>query len=146
MGAFATKAKAAVDRLRDAGERVGLLRPRLLRPLPERLLRQLVAGKRGVAVIDQNLSTGKGGVLHTELASALYGMREAPLLASFVGGLGGRDIGPEEFFEMAAVTREAARTGEVPAPRLLYTRAELREVRKLQAIAAVERSETGGGQ
>ena len=54
MGAFATKAKAAVDALRAAGERVGLLRLRLLRPFPEEHLRALVAGKRGVAVIDQN--------------------------------------------------------------------------------------------
>jgi len=146
MGAFATKAKAAVDRLRAAGERVGLLRLRLLRPFPEARLRALVAGKRGIAVIDQNLSTGKGGVLHTELASALYGLREAPLLASFVGGLGGRDIGAEEFYEMAAVTRRAAESGVAPAPRLLYTASELREVRKLQAVAAVERLETGGAQ
>ena len=144
MGAFATKAKAAVDRLREAGERVGLLRPRLLRPLPAQRLRALLAGRRGVAVIDQNLSTGKGGVLFMELASALYGMRDAPLLASFIGGLGGRDICAEEFYEMAAVVRRALRTGEAPEPRLLYTRTELREVRKLQAIAAVERSETGG--
>ena len=35
IGSFATKAKAAVDRLRDAGRRVGLLRPRLIRPWPE---------------------------------------------------------------------------------------------------------------
>jgi pyruvate ferredoxin oxidoreductase alpha subunit len=32
MGSFATKAKEAVDRLRDAGWAIGLLRPRLLRP------------------------------------------------------------------------------------------------------------------
>jgi pyruvate ferredoxin oxidoreductase alpha subunit len=145
MGAFATKAKAAVDALREAGERVGLLRLRLLRPFPEAQLRALLAGKRGVAVIDQNLSMGKGGVLHAELASALYGMRDAPLLASFIGGLGGRDIGAEEFYEMAAVTRRAADHGMAPAPRLLYTATELREMRKLQAVAAVERMETGGG-
>jgi pyruvate ferredoxin oxidoreductase alpha subunit len=146
MGAFATKAKAAVDRLREAGERVGLLRLRLLRPFPEARLRALAAGKRAIAVVDQNLSNGKGGVLHAELSSALYGMREAPLLTSFVGGLGGRDIGAEEFYEMAAVARRAADSGETPAPRLLYTAAELREMRKLQAVAAVERLETGGPQ
>jgi hypothetical protein len=36
---------------------------------------------------------------------------------------------------MARLAREAADTGNVPPPRLLYTEAELREVRKLQAIA-----------
>ena len=58
-----------------------------------RSLRRALSGKLGVAVIDQNLSIGQGGVLHAELASSLYGEPGAPpILASFVGGLGGRDI------------------------------------------------------
>jgi pyruvate ferredoxin oxidoreductase alpha subunit len=143
MGSFATKAREAVDRLREAGWQIGLVRPRLTRPFPEARFRELLAGKRGVAVIDQNLSMGKGGVLHTELASALYGQQDAPVLASFIGGLGGRDISLEEFYEMAAVTRKAAADGIAPPPRLLYTEDELREVRKLQAIAQVERHRLG---
>lgn len=143
IGSFATKAREAVDRLREAGWAIGLVRPRLLRPYPEARLRQLLAGKRGVAVIDQNLSMGKGGVLFAELASVLYGSPNPPVLVSFIGGLGGRDISPEEFYEMAAVTRQAAETGQTPPPRLLYTEEELREVRKLQAIAHVERQNLG---
>jgi len=144
MGSFASKARDAVDRLREAGRRVGLLRLRLLRPFPEARLRALLAGKRGVAVIDQNLSTGKGGVLHAEIASALYGERDAPpVLASFIGGLGGRDIPPEEFYEIEAVTRAAVGSGTTPRPRLLYTENELREVRKLQVIARAEREGLG---
>lgn len=144
IGAFASKARDAVDRLREAGEKVGLVRPRLLRPWPVAALRAVLAGKRGVAVIDQNLSMGKGGVLHTELTSALYGDRTAPpIVASFVGGLGGRDISAEEFYEIAATVRQAVATGATPAPRLLFTGTELRQFRKLQAIAVVERNELG---
>jgi pyruvate ferredoxin oxidoreductase alpha subunit len=147
IGSFATKAKDAVDRLREAGWPVGLVRPRLLRPLPGDALRRALAGVKGVAVVDQNLSVGMGGVLHAELAAALYdagrGAAEAasgagpaaPVLVSFIGGLGGRDITAEELFEMAAVTRAAARDGRPPPPRLLYTQGELDAVRKLQAIA-----------
>ena len=141
MGSFATKAREAVDRLRDEGWAIGLLRPRLLRPLPAARLQQLLAGRKGVAVIDQNISMGMGGVLHSELASVLYGRNDAPpILASFIGGLGGRDISTEEFFEMAKAVRQAVESGQTPPPRLLYTETELREVRKLQAIAQVERS------
>ncbi len=143
IGSFATKAKEAVDRLRKAGVKIGLVRPRLTRPFPEARLREILAGKGGVAVIDQNLSMGKGGVLYTELASALYGQQDAPVLASFIGGLGGRDISLEEFYEMAAVTRKAAAEGIAPPPRLLYTEDELREVRKLQVIAQAERQRLG---
>lgn len=141
MGSFATKAQAAVDRLRDAGHKVGLLRPRLFRPFPAETFRHLLAGIRGAAVIDQNLSIGSGGVLHTELAAALYGQTGAPMLVSFVGGLGGRDIGDNEFTEMLLTVASACDTGIPPPPRLMFTDDELREVRKLQAVAHVEREE-----
>ncbi len=147
MGSFATKAREAVDYLRESGWQIGLVRPRLLRPLPIDEFRRALTGKKGVAVIDQNLSPGKGGILHTELASALYGHQDAsPILVSFVGGLGGRDITPEEFYEMAHVTRQAVEKGKAPAPRLLYTEGELRELRKLQAIAHVERQKLEQGE
>jgi len=136
MGSFATKAKEAVDQLRAAGQPVGLVRIRLLRPLPDAALRGALAGKRAVAVIDQNLSMGMGGILYSEVRSALYGHGAAPgVVASFIGGLGGRDITPEEFYEIIAVIRKAAATGTPPPPRLLYTEEELRGVRKLQTLA-----------
>ena len=75
--------------------------------------------------------------------SSLYGKPEAPgIIISFIGGLGGRDISAEEFYEMVSITRKAIASGDTPKPRLLYTDTELREVRKLQAIAMVEREET----
>ncbi len=143
IGSFAAKAGDAVDRLRARGERVGLVRPRLLRPYPADAVREALRGKRAVAVIDQNLSMGFGGVLYAELAAALQGRPAMPMLCSYVGGLGGRDIRVEEFFAMAAESRNAAASGAVPATRLLYSGGELREVRKLQAIAAAERGEAG---
>lgn len=136
MGSFATKAKDAVDRLRNAGHRVGLLRPFLLRPFPAKDLLRLLAGKKGVVVVDQNLSLGQGGILYTELSSALSRAADAPpLLVSFIGGLGGREITREEFFEMVAITRKAIETGQPPPPRLLYTREELMQMKGLQSIA-----------
>jgi len=136
IGSFATKGKDAVNQLRQAGQAVGLVRPRLLRPFPAEALRRVLSGKKGVVVIDQNISIGKGGILFMELTSALYGHADAPpIVASFIGGLGGRDISPEEFYEMAATVKRAVDEGVCPPPRLLYTEEELREVRKLQTIA-----------
>jgi len=145
IGSFATKAKDAVDRLRADGQAVGLIRPRLIRPFPGAALGRALAGMKGAAVIDQNLSMGMGGILHSEVAAALYGKADAPrALTSFIGGLGGRDISADEFYEIAAITRQAADTGDVPPPRLLYTAGEAREMHKLQAIAHVQHSETEG--
>ena len=68
------------------------------------------------------------------------------MLVSFIGGLGGRDITDEEFFEIAAVTHEAVEKGDHARRRdCSYTDAELREVRKLQAVAHVEREELRKG-
>lgn len=140
IGSFATKAKEAVDNLRDAGWKIGLLRPRLLRPYPGQRLYSLLRDKKAVAVIDQNISMGKGGILHTELASVLYGKPGAPpILASFIGGLGGRDLPIEEFYEIAKILRDSSAKGQTPPPRLLYTNEEMREMHKLQAIAGIQR-------
>ena len=65
------------------------------------------------------------------------------MLASFIGGLGGRDIPAEEFYEIAKVLRDAVQRGATPPPRLLYTEMELRQMKKLQAVAHVERQELG---
>ena len=144
LGSFSTKAKEAVDRLRDAGWKIGLLRPRLFRPFPRAAFQQLLRGKKAAAVIDQNISMGMGGVLHSELAAAISGQADMPVLNSFIGGLGGRDITAEEFYEIAQVMRETGDSGVPAEPRLLYTRNELREIHKLQAVAHVERKELGG--
>ena len=145
MGSFATKACEAVDQLRSAGVAIGLIRPRLIRPFPKDAVRRLLAGRKAVGVIDQNISMGMGGVLHSEFAAALYGVADAPpVLASFIGGLGGRDISSEEFYEMARVLQESAASGITPPPRLLYTEQELQQVHNLQKIAQVERDELGG--
>ncbi len=141
VGSFSTKARDAVDSLRAEGWKIGLLRPRLFRPFPRTRIRELLQGRRAVAVIDQNISMGMGGVLHSEFASALYGATGAPILASYIGGLGGRNISQPEFFAIADELLQAHESGESPPPRMLYTEAELTEIRKLQAIAQAEHAE-----
>lgn len=136
IGSFATKAQDSVDQLRKNGWKIGLLRPRLLRPFPEKELVELARGKRGIAVIDQNLSFGRGGVLHTEVTSSLYGQfDQPPLIASYIGGLGGRDIVAEEFFEMAAELKKGCEEKRSLPKRLLYTASELENIKKLQSVA-----------
>ncbi|MBU1231767.1 MAG: pyruvate synthase [Proteobacteria bacterium] len=143
IGSFATKAKDAVNQLRSRGIKAGLVRPLLLRPFPEEAIIKALQNKKGVAVIDQNISLGKGGILYSELASILYNVKKRPeVLVSFIGGLGGRDLTPEDFFEMAKVTTEAADSGVTPPPRLLYTREELAAMHGLQEIALYSDTQT----
>ncbi len=141
IGSFSTKVKSAIDHLREQGKAIGLIRPRLFRPFPVKAILKALEGKKAVAVIDQNISIGKGGILHTELAAALATQamtNKKPLLVSFIGGLGGRNISREEFFQMATVTAEALNKKEPPPPRLLFTREELEQIRQMQNIAGVK--------
>ncbi len=141
-GSFASKAKEAIDRLRDADWPIGLVQLRMMRPYPEQMIKTTLAGKKAVAVIDQNISMGKGGVLHQELTSVLYGDNDAPaIVASFIGGLGGRDISAEEFYQIANILKQAVCEGQTPAPRLLFTETEMSEFKKLQGIARAEHTE-----
>jgi len=139
MGSFATKARAAVDRLRNLGFKIGLVRPFLIRPWPIDALRTALKDIAAAVVIDQNISMGMGGVLHSEVAGALYGQDSVPhVLMSAIGGLGGRDITFNEYAALAEEAKVALASGVTPKPRLLYSELEMREMRKLQTLAAVE--------
>ncbi|MDH4101613.1 MAG: pyruvate synthase, partial [Nitrospirota bacterium] len=59
---FATQGKSAVRHMREQGKKVGLLRLRVVRPFPVDAIRSALMGRKGVAVLDQNLAPGKGGI------------------------------------------------------------------------------------
>ena len=101
VGSSAGTGKDAIDRLREKGEKVGLLKIRLFRPFPAEGFVRALAGKTTVAVMDKcDGFSGSGGPLAAELAGALYGLPEPmrPGLRPFVYGLGGRDVRVEDFF------------------------------------------------
>ncbi|MCX8043418.1 MAG: pyruvate ferredoxin oxidoreductase [Desulfobacterota bacterium] len=101
MGSFAETAAAVIDRLRDAGKPVGLIRLRLWRPFPFAEIRQALSNARIVIVCDRSISYGgPGGPVCSELKAALFGHAHQPRIVSFIAGLGGRDILPEQFASM----------------------------------------------
>ncbi len=135
-GSFATKAIDAVEALRGRGWRIGLVRLRLLRPFPEKEMRHAMGNIKAAAVIDQNISMGRGGILHTETAAAMYRCdRQVPILASYIAGLGGRDITADDFYTMASELKEAYNSGRTPKPRLIFTQDELDQVERMQQVA-----------
>jgi pyruvate/2-oxoacid:ferredoxin oxidoreductase alpha subunit len=108
MGSMAGTARDAVDALRDAGEPAGLVKLRLLRPLPVAALRAALAGAEDVIVLDRNHSPGLGGVLHQELRGALYGMPGAPRVHGLLAGVGGVNVSPERIASFVRDARAAA--------------------------------------
>jgi pyruvate ferredoxin oxidoreductase alpha subunit len=68
-----------------------------------------------VAVIDRDYSFGSpyhGGVLYTEIKSALYGMPKQPPILGYVCGLGGREVTTDDLDLISNVTFEAAESGQ----------------------------------
>ena len=132
---FSTLGKAAVKRARERGIKIGLLKLRLLRPFPDEDLKTAIKGCKAVAVLDQNIGIGKGGILYPEIASAIYNEQKRPVLLSFIGGLGGKNISESEFDFIFDNMIKAAEIGKAPAPQLLYTETEWNEMEKLKKMA-----------
>lgn len=104
MGCMAGTAREAVDRLRESGIPVGLLKVRLFRPFPADLLRRALSGVPRVVVLDRNFAPGTGGFLHQELRSALHGLRDGPAVHGYLAGVGGTNVSP---LKISSLVQEA---------------------------------------
>lgn len=115
LGSFGETAMAAVDRLRDAGMKVGLLKLHLWRPFPFDELKQAVKGCELLVVLDRAISYGgPGGPVYSEIRSALYGEARRPHILGFMAGLGGRDLTVSDFEAMVKRALEMKATGAQP--------------------------------
>lgn len=96
LGSTCGTAKVVIDKLRDQGQKVGLLKIRAFRPFPKDEAAAALKGAKFVAVLDRSDTLGGyGGPVFTEVRSALYGQPQRPPLADFIYGLGGREIDME---------------------------------------------------
>jgi pyruvate/2-oxoacid:ferredoxin oxidoreductase alpha subunit len=94
MGTMSTTARGVVDELRADGQKVGLARLRVFRPFPVAAIRSLAHTVDRIGVVDRSYTFGALGAAATEVRSALYGRTPAPLVTSFLAGIGGRDVTP----------------------------------------------------
>lgn len=114
LGSTCGTAKEAVDRLRDRGKKVGLLKIRCFRPFPKEQIIRALAPLKGVAVLDRSVTFGGfGGPLFTEVRSALYDVSPRPLIIDFYYGLGGRDVYVEDIEKAFARIEDVVRIGWV---------------------------------
>jgi pyruvate/2-oxoacid:ferredoxin oxidoreductase alpha subunit len=102
MGTTSTTARTVVDELRSRGQKVGLARIRLFRPFPDAALRELAASVDRIGVVDRSFTFGRAGPAATETRAAIYPSPHRPLVASFLAGVGGRDVTPAHVRRMFA--------------------------------------------
>jgi pyruvate/2-oxoacid:ferredoxin oxidoreductase alpha subunit/pyruvate/2-oxoacid:ferredoxin oxidoreductase beta subunit len=114
MGSMTTAARRAIDRLRDEGQKIGLVKLRSLRPFPTEKFRRIAEGVDAIGVVDRMVlhGTGGGGVF-ADLKSALYDLDKRPKLLNFIAGMGGEDVPVEDFVAMGKKTLKAAERNSV---------------------------------
>jgi pyruvate ferredoxin oxidoreductase alpha subunit len=113
MGSFGETVSIAVDKLREQGKSVGLVKLRLWRPFPFEEFRDAVKDAKRIIVIDRAISYGgPGGPVASEVRSVLYGEENMPTITNFLCGLAGRDVAAEDFVTMYEQTEQMA-TGKV---------------------------------
>ena len=95
-GTITSVTRIAVDKLREQGKKVGLMKMRMFRPVPVERWRKVLGNITKVVVIDRNLTAGLGGVLGSEVQATLYPMENRPVVYPVVAGLGGRDVAPDD--------------------------------------------------
>lgn len=91
---MARTARNVVQRRRDKGERIGLVKLKMFRPFPRQAYVDTLGNARRVAVLDRNHSPGSGGIFWNEISVALRS-RPDVLVQDYLVGLGGGDVTPD---------------------------------------------------
>jgi pyruvate ferredoxin oxidoreductase alpha subunit len=116
IGSSAGTAKDAIDELRSAGIRAGLVKVRVFRPFPAEEITQALKNLKAVGIMDKAEGySNNGGPLGAEVKAALYGNVTDVKTINFVYGLGGRDVRIESIKTVFESLVEMDRTGSVPA-------------------------------
>ncbi len=112
QGAHANTCRKTVDALRKSGVKAGMARLRWIRPWPTHEIAEALGHVKAIASVETSTSYGgamRGGNLIHELRASLYDLDKRPVVTSFMAGLGGETIWPEDFEYMAKVILKMAK-------------------------------------
>ena len=90
MGSLLGTIKDTVDAMRDAGVKIGVLGIISFRPFPLEAVRAALTGVKRVVVVEKTFAVGIGGILATDVRTAMDGI--SIIDYTVVAGLGGRPI------------------------------------------------------
>ncbi len=115
LGSVAGTTRCVVDKMRNEGKKVGLLRIRCMRPFPVQEIVDALKGVKAVGVLEKDVDHGFEGVVYTNVNSALMRAAAKPATFSFIAGLGGRSILKSDIENcFAKLLRQAAGTLQSP--------------------------------
>ncbi|MGC8603087.1 MAG: transketolase C-terminal domain-containing protein [Desulfomonilaceae bacterium] len=106
MGSLASECTVAADQLRNDGIKAGVVGVRVYRPFPSLQIAELLSRVRTATFFEKDVSYGYQGALAMDAKAAMYDSKSRPEISSYVVGLGGRDVRPEQ---LAKATLECAK-------------------------------------
>jgi len=114
IGSAAGTTKDAIDKLREKGEKVGLIKIRLYRPFPAEEIAAALKNVKAVAVMDRAEGySNHGGPLGADVMSALFRARSNALAVNYIYGLGGRDVKVEDMEQVFETLKQIVKDNEV---------------------------------
>lgn len=106
--------KDAIDKLRDKGIKIGLLKPRCFRPLPYTSIPQELKNLKALAIMDKADSiNGYCGPLFGEITSAMFSQNVHVNAINYIYGLGGADVKIDDIEDIANNLINISNTGKL---------------------------------
>lgn len=114
LGSIAGTMRTFAKKARESGKKVGVISLTQYRPFPVDELRKIVKGLKALAVMDRSISFGSPGAqLYMDVTSALYNMKDRPLVYNIIYGLGGRELPIKDIEKIFDDVIDVAKKGEV---------------------------------
>ncbi len=115
MGAWSGDLIEAVNKLREDGYPIGVIRIRFCRPFPYEDIWEKVKNSKGIIVFDRSISYGAWGPLFTDLITGLYHYtNNLPIMSNVVAGIGGVNITYNDFTKLLTSFIETIEKGDKP--------------------------------
>ncbi len=113
MGSTVGTARIAVDEARVQGKKVGMFKLRVFRPLVHQRIKDTLGKFKVIGVLDRVESVNSYvSPLTNEIRSALYELNPKPMIPSYIYGLGGREISPEDIMDVFEQLIKMSKTGK----------------------------------
>ena len=117
LSSTAGTTKSLINKLREQGEKVGLLKIKVFRPFVGKILSEQLKNAKAVAVLDKSSSINNaGGSIYTDLTSALFTENIHIPIVNYIFGIGGRDVKEDYIKKVYNDLEEIKKTGKVENP------------------------------
>jgi pyruvate ferredoxin oxidoreductase alpha subunit len=112
LGSMSGTARAAVDKMREQGKKVGVAKLTVLRPFPAKELKALTQNAKVLAVAERDISLGFAGAVFSDIAGVYINETQKPMILDYIIGLGGRDVTIKDYEEIVNKSEKALTAGK----------------------------------